>query len=62
MFLKNLLNSNSVRFPVFPEFKKKDDKVFVKNTVTFWYNITYIVNEGLFFFVFLLYIEIMNNS
>ena len=42
MFSKNLSNSNSGMFSVFPAFEKKlAGKVSGKYTVTFWHNIGY---------------------
>ena len=41
LLLTTILNSNPRTIPVFPAFKNKMVKVFVKNIVTFWHNIAY---------------------
>ena len=49
MIFYNMSNSNSGTFPNFTALEKKDDKVFGKNTMTFCYNIAYMIKLRFFF-------------
>ena len=51
MVIYNLSSSNSGTFPVLPALEEKDDKVFGKNTVTFWHNNAYVVNSFVSHFI-----------
>ena len=54
-------SSNSGIFPVFPVFQKLDGKVFCRNTMTFWNNISYKVNAFIVHYIWQLWLITYKN-